>query len=163
MLHIPHPVWQGREHIENLCRESTRKARQGLVSNAVNRGNDSIWGNDKSCTQIHARDRLKPGGSCCAPIGTMSRSFGDGMILFESTVHHRASDLEHQMCPSWRPTHLLLGVHPAMQQPLHRAFRDRRRDRLLATPGCRVIDDDIGLPAYIRFEVTQKSRHFQRD
>ena len=71
------------------------------------------------------------------------------MILFEGTVRHRASNLEHQMCASWRPTHLLLGVHSAMQQPLHRAFRGRRRDRLLATPGCRVIDNDIGLIAFL--------------
>jgi transposase-like protein len=25
-------------------------------------------------------------------------------------IHHRASNLEHQMRAAWRPTHLLLGV-----------------------------------------------------
>ena len=66
------------------------------------------------------------------------------------------------MRAAWRPTHLLLGVHPAVQQPLHRAFGDRRGDWLLAPPGRRIIDDDIGLPAYICFEFTEKTRHFQR-
>jgi hypothetical protein len=36
------------------------------------------------------------------------------------------------MRAAWRPPHLLLGVHSTVQQPLHRAFRDRRRDWLLA-------------------------------
>jgi hypothetical protein len=62
-----------------------------------------------------------------------------------------------------RPTHLLLGVHPPVQQPLHRAFRDRRRDWLLAPPGRRIVDDDIGLTAYIGLEFAEKARHFQRD
>jgi hypothetical protein len=39
---------------------------------------------------------------------------------------------------------------PAVQQPLHRAFGDRHGDRLLAPPGRRIIDDDIGLSAYVK-------------
>jgi hypothetical protein len=54
-----------------------------------------------------------------------------------------------------RPTHLLLGVHPAVHQPLHRAFGDRRGDWLLVPLGRCIIDDDIGLPAYICFELTE--------
>ena len=67
------------------------------------------------------------------------------MIVVEGAVHHRASNLEHQMRAVWRPTHLLLGVHPAVHQPLRRAFDGRRGDWLLAPPGRRIIDDDIGL------------------
>jgi hypothetical protein len=108
------------------------------------------------------RDRLKPGGSCRAAIRTAGAPFCDGVIALEGTVHRRASNLKHQMRATWRPTHLLLGVHPAVQQPLHRAFGDRRRDWLLAPPGRRVIDDDIGMPVYLCFEFTQKTRHSQR-
>jgi len=66
------------------------------------------------------------------------------------------------MRAAWRPTHLLLGVHPAVHQPLHRAFRDRRGDWLVAPSGRGIINDDIGLPAYISFDFTEKTRHFQR-
>jgi hypothetical protein len=66
------------------------------------------------------------------------------------------------MRAAWRPPHLLLGVHSTVQQPLHRAFRDRRRDWLLGPPGRRIIDDDIGLTAYIGLEFAEKARHFQR-
>jgi hypothetical protein len=34
---------------------------------------------------------------------TMSRLFGDGVIMLEGAAHHRASDIQHQMCPSRRP------------------------------------------------------------
>jgi hypothetical protein len=40
--------------------------------------------------------------------------FGDGVIMFKGAVHHRTSNLEHRVRPAWRPTHLLLGIHPAM-------------------------------------------------
>jgi hypothetical protein len=53
--------------------------------------------------------------------------FGTGdlrvsMIFVEGSVDDRGSDLEHQMRASRRPTHLLIGTHPAVQQPLHRAL-----------------------------------------
>jgi hypothetical protein len=44
------------------------------------------------------------------------------VIVFKGTVHHRTSNLEHQMRTAWRPTHLLLGVHPAVQQPIELSF-----------------------------------------
>jgi hypothetical protein len=53
-------------------------------------------------------------GLCRAPEGTTGPPFGDGVITFKGVVHHRASNLEHQVRPAWRPTHLLLGIHPAM-------------------------------------------------
>jgi hypothetical protein len=91
--------------------------------------------------------------SCGATKRTAGAPFSDGVIVLEGTVHYRASNLEHQMRAAWRPTHLLLGVHPAVHQPLRRAFGDRRRDWLLAPPGRRIINDDIGLPAYMNLEV----------
>jgi hypothetical protein len=60
------------------------------------------------------RDRLKPGGLCRAPEGTTGRAFGDGVIMFKGVVHHRASNLEHQVRAVRCPAHLLLGIHPAM-------------------------------------------------
>ena len=80
----------------------------------------------------------------------------DGVIVLEDVVHYRASNLENQMPAAWRSPNLLLASHPAMHQPLHRAFGDRCGDRLLAPPVRRTIDDDIGLPAYIHmFRVHQ--------
>ena len=49
---------------------------------------------------------------------------------------------------------LLLGAHPAVQQPLHRALCGRRRDRLIAVPGRRIVDDDIGLPGQVGLETS---------
>jgi hypothetical protein len=48
------------------------------------------------------------------PEGTTGPPFGDGVITFKGAVHHRASNLEHQVRTARRPTHLLLGIHPAM-------------------------------------------------
>jgi hypothetical protein len=47
------------------------------------------------------------------------------------------------MSASWRPAHVPLCVHSPVQQPLHGAFRDRRRNRLVLEPRRGVIDDDI--------------------
>jgi putative transposase len=59
-------------------------------------------------------DRLEPGGSCRAPEGTAGPPLGDGVIRLKGAVHRRASNLEHQVRTARRPTHLLLGIHPAM-------------------------------------------------
>jgi hypothetical protein len=48
------------------------------------------------------------------------------VIALERPVHHRGSHLEHQMRASRRSVHLLLRVHPTVQQPLHRALGGRR-------------------------------------
>jgi hypothetical protein len=45
----------------------------------------------------------------------------------------RRSVLQHQMSAPRRPAHLLLSIHSPMQQPLHRALGDRRRDQELCT------------------------------
>ena len=58
-----------------------------------------------------------------------------------------------------RPSHLLLGIHSPMQQPLHSALGDRRRNWFLASAGCRVVDDDVGLSGHISLEIAQKPRH----
>jgi hypothetical protein len=61
-----------------------------------------------------------------------------------------------------RPAHLLLSIHSAVQQPLHRALCNRRRDRFFASAGCRAVDDDIGLSGYVRLKIAQKARHLPR-
>src|SRR5664279_930419 len=58
-----------------------------------------------------------------------------------------------------RPTHLLLSIHSPMQQPLHRALGDCRRDRFFTPSSCRVIDNDIGLSRHICLALVQKSCH----
>src|ERR1700712_370570 len=62
--------------------------------------------------RLRYRDRLKPGGLCRAPEWTTGPAFGDGMITVKGAVHHRASNLEHQVRTARRPAHLLLGIHP---------------------------------------------------
>jgi hypothetical protein len=55
------------------------------------------------------------------------------MVAIERPVHGGGARLQHQMCAPRRPAHLLLCIHSSVQQPLHRAFRDRGRDRLVAS------------------------------
>ena len=64
----------------------------------------------------------------------------DGVIPVERTAHDGGPDFEHQMSAPRRPAHLLLGIHSPMQQPLHRALGDRRRDRFFASAGCGVVN-----------------------
>jgi hypothetical protein len=44
------------------------------------------------------------------------------VIRVERAVDDRCPDLKHQVRAAWRPAHLLLRPHPAMQQPLHGAL-----------------------------------------
>jgi len=46
-----------------------------------------------------------------------------------------------------------------MQQPLHRALCDRRRNWFFASAACGVVDDDIRLSRNICLEIAQKARH----
>jgi hypothetical protein len=62
----------------------------------------------------------------------------------QTCIDDGCSDLENQMSTTWRPAHLLARSHPGMQQPLHRAFRRRGRERLVIQPRRRIIDDQIG-------------------
>lgn len=57
---------------------------------------------------------------------------------------------------------MLLCVHSPVQQPLHGAFRDRRRNRLVLVPRRGVIDDDFGLSTNICLEIAQQTRHLSR-
>jgi len=63
---------------------------------------------------------------------------GGDMVLGKGAIRNGSSDLQHPMRPPRRPAHLLVGTHPAVQQPLHRALCGRRRDRLAAAPRLRV-------------------------
>jgi hypothetical protein len=84
-------------------------------------------------------------------------SLSSRVIVVEGPVNDRGADLKHQMRSSGRPTHLLVGAHPPVQQPLHRTLGGRRRYRLVVSPGGGIIDDQTGLPRYISLEATQQS------
>jgi hypothetical protein len=58
--------------------------------------------------------------------------------------------------------HLLLGIHSPVQQPLHRALGDRRRNRVFAPAGCRLVNDNIGLSGYVCLQIAEKARHLSR-
>src|SRR5208283_5890949 len=95
------------------------------------------------------------GDSCGMAKRATGPSLSGRVVLVEGPVDDRGADLEHQMRSSRRPTHLLVGAHPQVQQPLHRALRGRRRDRLVVSPGSGVIDDQTGLPGYVSLEATK--------
>jgi hypothetical protein len=84
---------------------------------------------------LGVRLRAETGGGPSTP--------GDGMVPVERAVGDRGSYFQHQVGAPRRPAHLLLSVHSAMQQRLHRALSDRRRNRFFALACCRVVDDDI--------------------
>ncbi len=108
------------------------------------------------------RDRPKPGGSCSATERPPRPALGGAVVPIQGAICHRGSDLQHQMGPSRRPTHLLVRAHPAMQQPLHRALSGRRRDRLVAVPRRRIVDDQGGLSGHVCLKATQQSSHLAR-
>jgi hypothetical protein len=90
-------------------------------------------------------DRPKHGGSGRSPKRTAGPARRDGIIAAERSIHGGGPYFQHQMGAPRRPAHLLLSIHSPMQQPLHRALCDRRRNRFFAAAGCRAIDNDVGL------------------
>ena len=104
-------------------------------------------------------DRPKHGGSGRSPKRATRPTLGDRIIPVKRAVHDGGPDFQHQMSAPRRPSHLLLGIHSPMQQPLHSALGDRRRNWFLASAGCRVVDDDVGLSGHISLEIAQKPRH----
>jgi hypothetical protein len=58
------------------------------------------------------------GSGSLAAVWAFGAPLGSGMVLLECAVHHRGSNLQHQMGSPRRPPHLLAGAHSAMQQPL---------------------------------------------
>src|SRR3954468_4878846 len=68
------------------------------------------------------------GALCCRAEWSTGPPLGGGMVLGKGIVRNSGADLQHAMGASWGPTHLLVGAHPTVQQPLHRALRGRRRD-----------------------------------
>ena len=99
------------------------------------------------------------GGSGRSPKRAVSPTLRDGIIPVECSVHDGGPDFQHQMSAPRRPAHLLLGMHSPMQQPLHRALGDRRRNWFFASAGCGIVDNDIRLSRNICVEVAQKARH----
>src|ERR1700733_13266288 len=89
-------------------------------------------------------------------------SLSSRVIVVEGPVNDRGADLKHQMRSSGRPTHLLVGAHPPVPQPLHRSLGGRRRYRLVVSPGGGIIDDQTGLPRYISLEATKHACHLTR-
>jgi len=55
---------------------------------------------------------------------------GGEVIALKGAVEDGRANLEHEVGASWRPAHLLLRRHPAVEQSMHRALRRGRRDRL---------------------------------
>src|SRR5215207_5708767 len=92
------------------------------------------------------------GALCCRAEWSTGPPLGGGMVLGKGVVRNSGADLQHAMGASWGPTHLLVGAHPTVQQPLHRALRGRRRDRLVAALCRRIIDDQVRLPGDVGLE-----------
>jgi hypothetical protein len=55
------------------------------------------------------------GSGSPATVWAFGAPFGSSMVPIERAVHHRGSNLQHQMGPARRPAHLLTGAHPPMQ------------------------------------------------
>ena len=108
------------------------------------------------------RPSITWGTSCGMAKRATGPSFSGRVIRVEGPVDDRGADLEHQMRSSRRPTHLLVGAHPPVQQPLHRTLGGRRRYRLVVSPGGGVIDDQTGLPGYVSLEATKHACQFTR-
>src|SRR4051812_23679287 len=102
------------------------------------------------------------GALCCWAEWSTGPPLSGGMVLGKGIVRNSGADLQHAMGASWGPTHLLVGAHPTVQQPLHRALRGRRRDRLVAALCRRIIDDQVRLPGDVGLEPSQQRRCLRR-
>ena len=80
-------------------------------------------------------------------------------VTFECSVHNGSANLEHEVCSSRRPAHLLFCRHSPVQQPMDRAFGWRRRDWLARTLCGGVIDDRGELPGDVSLQVAQDIGH----
>src|SRR5271165_494696 len=89
-------------------------------------------------------------------------SLSGRVVLVEGPVDDRGADLEHQMRSSRRPTHLLVGAHPPVRQPMHRSLGGRRRYWLVVSPGGGIIDDQTGVAGYVSLEATKHAGHLTR-
>jgi len=79
------------------------------------------------------------------------------VVLLECSVHNGRPHLEHEVCSSRWPAHLLFGHHPAMQKPMNRALGLRRRGWLAGTPCGGIIDNRIELSGDICIESPQNA------
>src|SRR4051794_639791 len=140
--------------------------RHKTLTNSQSDGPDPRPVHTFSASAGAASIRMRPsktwGDSCGMAKWATGPSFGGRVIRIEGPVHDGGSDLEHQMRSSRRPTHLLVGAHPPVQQSLHRALGGRRRYRLTASPGGRVIDDQTRLPGNVSLEATKHTCHLAR-
>ena len=117
-------------------------------------------------THVAGQSATRPsrtwGALCCRAEWSTGPPLGGGMVLGKSIVRNSGADLQHAMGASRGPTHLLVGAHPTVQQPLHRALRGCRRDRLVAALCRRIIDDQVRLPGDVGLEPSQQRRCLRR-
>ena len=98
----------------------------------------------------------KVGGSGGSAERASCPTLSDCIVSFEGAVRDSGSNPQHHVRSAWRPAHLLTRAHPAMKQPLHRAFR-RRRGCWLRVVTRRVVDDHCPLPGHVQSPRPRKS------
>src|SRR5882757_2170270 len=81
----------------------------------------------------------------------------------EGAVVDRTSDLQQQVGPASRPSHLLGLVHTTIDQEVRCAFRNRSPDAQAGTISFGVIDEPAALVAEIIVDLVQRARHSLRD
>src|SRR5208283_2807082 len=87
------------------------------------------------CRPVKNRETVSKLGVLCGTTLLAARRLGESnVVLYECSVHNGRLHLEHEVCSSRRPAHLLFGRHPTMQKPMDRALGLRRRDWLARTP-----------------------------
>ena len=94
--------------------------------------------------QAEGRDRPKSGGSGGSAERASCPALSDCIVSFEGAVRDRGSNPQHHVRSPWRPAHLLARAHPTMNQPLHGAFRRRRRYWLRVVTRRRVATNRAG-------------------
>src|SRR5208283_5094009 len=128
-------------------------------------GRRTAWGR---CGSIFLhRNGLAPSTPCRSPgalskLGVLcgttllaARRLGESNVVsFECSVYDGRPHLEHEVCSSRRPAHLLFGRHPTMQKPMDRALGLRRRDWLARTPCGGIIDDRGELPGDVSLKMS---------
>src|SRR5229473_3434756 len=75
----------------------------------------------------------------------------------ESAVVDRTSDLQQQVGPASRPSHLLGLVHTTIDQEVRCAFRNRSPDAQAGTISFGVIDEPAALVAEIIVDLVQRA------
>jgi hypothetical protein len=153
-------------------------ATEGLLPPTPNLPTESSNATTTSSGNLPALDARRRGEPCLdtvpIPLPTRrSERWGSGgsskrascpalsysVVSLEGAVRYGGSNLQHHMRSPRRPAHLLIRAHPAMKQPLHGAFRRRRRYWLDVVTRRRVVDDQFRLPGHVRLKTTQEIKN----